>query len=74
MTVAKIRASGVCVYAPCREVPVSYSKAKGEHKGGVSLAMVPQSAFIASTYVTNLKPVPQAEAPGPVGGPLSPAD
>lgn len=47
----------------------------GSKKAGlISLPVVPESTSIISQYVTNMKPVPQVEAPGQVDGPFSQAD
>lgn len=43
---------------------MSCSKAKGGGKDCVSLPMFPESSFVASGCVANLKPLPQVETPG----------
>lgn len=48
---------------PTQEVPVNYSKAKGQFKVCVPWLMFPESSSRASRYVVNLKPASQAKAP-----------
>ena len=56
-------------YAPFWDVPVSCSEAKGECKDGIAWPLFPESTSVAPRCVTNLKPTPQAEAPGQVNRP-----
>ena len=40
------------------------SEAEGEHKDGDPQPTFPESISVATRYMANLKPAPQAEAPG----------
>lgn len=51
-------------------ISVSSSKARKEHEGGVSLPTFPGSSSIVSRCVANLKPSPQAKAPGQINRPF----
>lgn len=53
---------------------MSCSEAEGEHKDGIPQPMFPESNFIASRCVPNLKPDPQAEALGLESRPLTQKD
>ena len=50
---------------------MSYDQAIGELIQEIFLPVVLESTSVISRYVTNMKPVPQVEAPGQVDGPFS---